>query len=142
MGGNVGEEHRAVLDRHMAAFNAKDPDAYPWTDDIEFVVPGSDPLRGREQVLGFIRGFWDAFPDSRIEIERMIGDGQRGAAEGTFTGTHTGALRTPGGEVPPTERRVEFLWMAMYDFAGDRLAAEHLYFDQAELLGQLGPLPG
>ena len=138
----MGEEHGAVVDRHLAAFNAKDPDGYPWAEDIEFVVPGSDPLRGREQVLGFIRGFWDAFPDSRIEIDRMISDGASGAAEGTFTGTHTGTLRTPGGEVAPTERRVEFRWMAMYDFTGDRLAAEHLYFDQAELLGQLGLLPG
>jgi predicted ester cyclase len=58
-----------------------------------------------------------------------------------FTGTHTGVMRTPAGEVPPTGRRVKFGWMALYEFAGDELASEHLYFDQAELLGQLGLMP-
>ena len=133
--------HSSVLERHIAAFNAQDPDAYPWTDDIELVPPGADRLQGRGQVLGFTRVFWEAFPDARIEIVRFIGEGTTGAAEGRFSGTHTGTLRAPTGEIPPTERRVELAWMAMYEFAGDNLASEHLYFDQAEMLGQLGLIP-
>jgi predicted ester cyclase len=47
-------------------------------------------------------------------------------------------LRTPTGEVPPTGRRVEFRWMSAYEAQGDELASEHLFFDQVELLTQLG----
>jgi predicted ester cyclase len=132
---------RQVVERHIASFNARDEDAFPWVDDIEFVAPGAS-MRGREEVLGFMRGFWEAFPDARVEAARVIEAGSSGAGEGTFMGTHTGVLRTPNGEVPPTEKRVEFRWCALYEIDGDRMRTEHLYFDQAELMGQLGLMPG
>jgi predicted ester cyclase len=47
-------------------------------------------------------------------------------------------LRTPAGEVPPTGRSVRFRWAGFYRTHGDELASESLYFDQAELLAQLG----
>ncbi len=31
---------REVIDRHVAAFGAKDPDAEPWSEDAEMVTPG------------------------------------------------------------------------------------------------------
>jgi hypothetical protein len=31
--------------------------------------------------------------------------------------------------------------MAMYEVRGDQFASEHLYFDQAELMAQLGVTP-
>jgi predicted ester cyclase len=131
---------KQVIEQHIGAFNARNEDQYPWTEDFAFVVPGAT-LRGREEALGFIRGFWEAFPDARIEVLRVVSEGSASAGEGKFSGTHTGTMRTPTGEVAPTNRRVEFGWMAMYELAGDALAAEHLYFDQAELLGQLGLMP-
>jgi predicted ester cyclase len=57
-------------------------------------------------------------------------------------GTHTGVLQTPEGEVPPTGRRVEIRSMVMYEARGDELVSEHLYFDQMELMTQLGLAPG
>ena len=131
---------KQVVERHIAAFNARDEAGYPWTADFEFVVPGTT-LKGREEGLAFIRGFWEAFPDARLELVRLISEDSVGAGEGTFAGTHTGVMRTPTGEVQPTGRRVEFGWMAMYGLAGDSLSSEHLYFDQATLLGQLGLMP-
>jgi hypothetical protein len=53
-------------------------------------------------------------------------------------GTHSGVFRTPTGEVPATGRHVEFRWMSAYEARGDELASEHLFFDQVELLTQLG----
>ena len=128
---------RQVVERHIAAFNAKDQDAEPWSADAEIVTPGGR-FEGREQVLGFLKVFWDAFPDARLEITRSIEDGALAAAEGMLTGTQTGALQTPDGEIPPTGRRVELRWTAMYEVRGDQLASEHLYFDQVGLMTQLG----
>ena len=131
---------KQVVERHIAAFNARDEAGYPWTADFEFVQPGGT-LKGREEGLAFVRGFWEAFPDASIELVRLISEDSVGAGEGTFAGTHTGVMRTPAGEVQPTGRQVEFGWMAMYGLAGDTLSFEHLYFDQAALLGQLGLMP-
>ena len=129
-----------VVERHLAAFNARDADAEPWSKDAEFVAPNAS-MRGREEVLGFLGVMWDAFPDGRLEASRMLVEGSGAAAEGRFIGTHTGVMRTPQGEIPATGRQVEFRWMSSYEVRGEELASEHLYFDQAELLGQLGLMP-
>jgi len=47
-------------------------------------------------------------------------------------------FRTPTGEVPATGRLVDFSWMSAYEARGDKLDSEHLFFDQVELLTQLG----
>lgn len=120
-----------------AAFNAKDGEARPLRADAELAVPGAR-LKGREQIREFERAFWEAFPDVQLRIERQIADGPLVAGEGVLTGTHTGALQTPQGEVPPTERSVELAYMRIMEVQGGEVASEHIYFDQLGLLGQLG----
>jgi predicted ester cyclase len=132
----MGDPKR-VVERHIEAFNGRQADADPWAEDAEFVAPATS-MRGRGDVLAFLRVFWDAFPDGRLETVRLFAEGSVVAAEGTFTGTHTGVMRTPSGEVPATGRQVDFRWMSSYDVHGDELVSEHLYFDQLDLLGQLG----
>ena len=53
---------KRVVERHVEAFNARDADADPWSDDAEFVAPNAS-MRGRGEVLGLLGVFWDAFPD-------------------------------------------------------------------------------
>jgi predicted ester cyclase len=130
-------ETKQVVERHVEAFNGRRADAEPWTEDAGFVAPGAS-MRGREEVLAFLGAFWEAFPDGRLELSRVFGEGSVAAAEGRFVGTHSGVFRTPTGEVPATGRLVDFRWMSAYEARGDKLAAEHLFFDQVELLTQLG----
>jgi predicted ester cyclase len=130
-------EAKQVVERHVEAFNAHQADSEPWTDDAEFVAPGAS-MRGREEVLAFLAAFWEAFPDGRLELSRVSGEGSVAAAEGRFIGTHSGVFRTPTAAVPATGRLVDFRWMSAYEGRGDELASEHLYFDQVELLTQLG----
>jgi predicted ester cyclase len=129
------------VERHIAAFEAKDAASEPFSADAELVTPVGQ-FRGRDEVLGFLRGYWQAFPDGRLEIVRSIAEGPLMSAEGRFTGTHTGPLQTPQGEVPPTNRSVDIRWMAMYEVRGGELTSEHLYFDQMEFLTQLGLASG
>jgi predicted ester cyclase len=131
---------KQVVARHVEAFNARDADAEPWSDDGELVAPNAS-MHGREQILGFLGVFWDAFLDGRLETSRVLAEGSEVAAEGQFVGTHTGVLRTPAGDVAPTGRHLLLGWMSSYVVRGDELASEHLYFDQADLLGQLGLMP-
>jgi predicted ester cyclase len=131
---------REVVERHVEAFNGRRAEADPWAHDAELIAPGAS-MRGREEVRGFLGAFWDAFPDGRLELSRVFAERSVAAAEGRFIGTHTGVLRTPTGDLPATSRSVEFRWMSSYDVRGDELASEHLYFDQVELLGQLGLMP-
>ena len=131
---------KRVVERHIETFNAPDTDANPWSEDADFVAPNG-AMHGREEVMGFFGVFWDAFPDGRLETSGVLAEGSVVAAEGRFIGTHTGVLRTPAGDVEATGRPVDLRWMSSYQVRDDELVAEHLYFDQAELLGQLGLMP-
>jgi len=132
---------RDVVLRHIDAFNSSDNEADPWAADAEMTAPGAR-LSGRDDVIGFLAVFQEAFPDLRLEIEQLLTDGPAAAAEGTLKGTHTGVLHTPNGDVPPTGRAVELPWAAVYATDGETLKSEHLFFDQIDFLGQLGLLPG
>jgi predicted ester cyclase len=131
---------RDVILKHIAAMNDRNRDADPWAADAQMVAPGAE-ASGRDEVLGFLGVFQEAFPDLRLEIEQLVSDGAAAAAEGTLTGTHDGVLHTPGGDIPPTGRRVELRWAAVYAIDGETLKSEHLFFDQMDFLGQLGLLP-
>ena len=132
---------RDVILKHIDAVNGRDSDADPWGADAEMTAP-SARVSGRDNVIGFIAVFQEAFPDLRLEIEQLLTDGPAAAAEGTITGTHDGVLHTPNGDVAPTGRAVAFRWAAVYATDGDTLKSEHLFFDQMDFLGQLGLLPG
>jgi predicted ester cyclase len=132
---------KAVVLKHIAATNDHDDDAEPWAADAELVAPGGH-AKGRDNVLGFLGVFHEAFPGLRLEVNQLVADGPTAAAEGTIVGTHNGVLHTPNGDVPPTGRSVELPWAAIYLIEGDTLKSEHLFFDQMDFLGQLGLLPG
>ena len=121
--------------------NDRNSDADPWAADAQMVAPGDQTASGRDEVIGFLAVFQEAFPDLRLEIVQLLSDGTAAAAEGTLTGTHDGVLLTPGGDVPPTGRGVKLRWAAVYTTDGDTLKSEHLFFDQMDFLGQLGLLP-
>ena len=136
----IGEQMpgaRDVILKHVDAFNGRDSDADPWAADAEMTAPGAQ-VSGRDNVIGFIAVFQEAFPDLRLEIEQLLTDGSAAAAEGMITGTHDGVLHTPNGDVAPTGRAIALPWAAVYLTEGDTMKSEHLFFDQMEFLGQLG----
>ena len=61
---------RDVILKHIDAFNGRDSDADPWAADAEFTAPGAQ-FSGRDNVIGFIAVFQEAFPDLRLEIEHL-----------------------------------------------------------------------
>src|SRR6266511_2591708 len=139
----IGEQMpsaRDVIRKHIDAVNGQDSDADPWAADAEITAPGAQ-VSGRDNVIGFLAVFLEAFPSIRLEIEQLLTDGPAAAAEGALTGTHNGVLHTPNGDVAPTGRAVELRWAALYVTDGDTLKSEHLFFDQMDFLGQLASSP-
>ena len=132
---------RNVILEHIDAFNGRDSDADPWATDAEMTAPGAR-VSGRDNVIGFIAVFQEAFSDLRLEIDQLLTDGPAAAAEGIMTGTHDGVFHTPNGDVAPTGRALALPWAAVYVTEGDTLKSEHLFFDQLDFLGQLGLVPG
>jgi carboxymethylenebutenolidase len=79
-------------------------------------------------------------PDTKLTpISRTVGDDQL-VDEMIFSFTHTQEMpwMLPG--VPPTNRHVEVALVAIVRFRDGKLAHEHIYWDQASVLKQLGLL--
>src|SRR6478736_9854789 len=104
---------RDVIVKHIDACNGRDSDAGPWAADAEFTAPGAQ-VSGRDNVIGFIAVFQEAFPDLRLEIEQLLTDGPAAAAEGVMIGTHDGVFHTSNGDVAPTGRAVVLRWAGLY----------------------------
>ncbi len=110
--------------------------------DIEFVMPGVPPLKGARAVLELWQGWRAAFPDMRHETRSAIEQSRSYAAETRFVATHSGTLRSPQGEVPPTGRTLRWESADIVRFEGDKIASWHVYHDQIPLLTQLGLIGG
>jgi carboxymethylenebutenolidase len=79
-------------------------------------------------------------PDTKLTpISRTVGEDQL-VDEMIFSFTHTQEMpwMLPG--VAPTNRHVEVALVAIVRFRGDKLAHEHIYWDQASVLKQIGLL--
>lgn len=79
-------------------------------------------------------------PDTTLTpISRTVGE-DRIVDEMLFSFTHTSAVdwMLPG--VAPTGRKVEVALVAIVQFQGDKLVHEHIYWDQASVLVQVGLL--
>ena len=74
-----------------------------------------------------------------VPVSRTIGQG-RVVDELIMRFTHSIGLDwiLPG--IPPTGKRVELPFVVIVQFEGDKLAHEHLYWDQASVLVQVGLL--
>ena len=86
-----------------------------------------------------VQGIIDAFPDGRVDVERSFGEGDWGCIQVQFAGTHTGPLATPeGGEIPATNKPVRFPYCIVAKFENGEVTQLYEYFDQLDLLTQLG----
>ncbi|HEV2810706.1 MAG TPA: ester cyclase [Acidimicrobiales bacterium] len=80
----------------------------------------------------------EAFPDNSIGNSVVFDAGDQGAEEARFTGTHSGTLHTPNGDIPPTGKRMVSQYAAVVPVHDGKVTAFHMYFDVAEVLVQLG----
>lgn len=80
--------------------------------------------------------FLASFPDQRITLEMLIGEGDLVAAYGAYAGTNTG----PMGDVPATGKAAEVKMMTFFRIEGGKIAELWVEWDNMAFLGQLGML--
>jgi carboxymethylenebutenolidase len=139
-------EHTAVWDAHVAAeFEQKDARAAAatMTEDAMLVhVPVATGARGRDALERFYADvFIPSWPDDTATTQgsRTVGDDQV-VDELVVSGTHDRPMPfwLPG--VAPTGRRFSLPLVAVIAFRDGLISTEHIYWDQASLLVQLGLL--
>jgi predicted ester cyclase len=134
---------REAFEQGTAAFNAHDADwfASVLSDDVVLDAPGRARGEGKAACANFFGSWFDAFPDARVEIHALHVLDDVAVEEGTFTGSHTGVLQLPTGDVPPTGRRVRLDYVQVLRFRDGKHTSFHLMFDRLAMLEQLGLVP-
>jgi steroid delta-isomerase-like uncharacterized protein len=135
-------EARELALQHVNAFNERawSRAAALYAPDLEMTEPGGT-TQGIEPFLAHAKGFATALPDSRLEVTSVVESGTFVVVEGAYTGTHTGPLVTPQGEVPPTGRQLSLPLCEVFEVAAGRIAKLRAYYDQMTFAAQLGLLP-
>ncbi|MDQ3929521.1 MAG: ester cyclase [Chloroflexota bacterium] len=136
-------ELKAIIERYYDAFNRGDLDeaAKAFSPDVETIEPGVGTLRGAEAWKAYGASFKRAMPDARLNLKSAVEQGNMIAVEGTFTGTHTGPMMTPTGELPPTGRAIELPYIDVFRIENGLLVTHRVYYDQITMLSQLGLIP-
>ena len=136
----------SAWDQHLAAeFAARSADqalatmaADPHVNPVPLMIGG----RGRAELHDFYGNhFLNQIPPDMemVPVSRTVGQG-RVVDELIMRFTHSIRLDwlLPG--IAPTGKRVELPFVVVVQFEGDKLAHEHLYWDQASVLVQVGLL--
>jgi carboxymethylenebutenolidase len=136
----------SAWDQHLASeFAAKSPEQAlatmteePYVNEVALMIGG----RGRAEVRDFYAShFLSQIPPDleTVPVSRTIGQG-RVVDELVLRFTHSIRMDwlLPG--VPPTGKRVEVPMVAIVQFDGDKVAHEHIHWDQASVLVQVGLL--
>jgi predicted ester cyclase len=104
-------------------------------------APGEIRIEGREAATQYAMAWLNAFPDARITVNNELVSGDWVTQEFTFEGTHEGTLSSPGGDIPATHRRLNGHGVQVFKVHGDVVTDTRLYFDQVEVMTQLGLMP-
>jgi predicted ester cyclase len=135
-------ETKALVERGIKNFNAHDMEALArdGAPDIVLTAPGVK-IQGTQAAKEYNQGWIKAFPDARVEAKNIIVQGKTAVVEGVFTGTNTGTLKTPMGDLPPTGRKVTGEFVQVFEIDRGLVKRNALMFDQVDMMTQLGMAP-
>jgi steroid delta-isomerase-like uncharacterized protein len=132
----IRDKREAIVIEHMESENRHEFDVTMETFDhprYELIATG-DVHDGEAEVAAYFDETRTAFPDQRNELIALHHADDAVIVEAMLYGTHLGPFRG----LPPTGRKFEMRFCAMFLFEDDRLVCERVYFDAATILRQLG----
>mgnify|MGYP001164949964 CR=1 FL=1 len=126
-----------VVRKHIETENKHDMEAMLAT------LVGEDPIRdeaygklyrGREEVASRYAELWEAFPDFNVTPTQFIEDETSVAMTADYSGTSKGKYN----ERAPTGKTFKVRLVVIFQFEGNKIKSETIYFDLASQLTQLG----
>jgi len=117
------------MDQLMAVF----------ADDVIYEdAPMGLVLHGKEELRGFATAFFNGFPtDLKAVVTTAVVDGDHGASEWRFTGTHSGDMPN----MPASNKTMDVRGASIYEFEGGKIKHKIDYWDLSTMLRQLGFMP-
>lgn len=95
------------------------------------------PAPGPQGFVAVVQSFFNAFPDFRVSVEEVIGEGELVSTRGYFTGTHQGDFQG----IPPTGKTIKVAYIDLWRGENGKLVENWVQLDLLDLLQQLGAIP-
>ena len=133
---SLRETRERIVREHMESENSHEFDKTLATFEhprYELVATG-EVIDGREGVAHYYEETRAAFPDQRNELVALHHSDDAVIVEFHLLGTHKGTFRG----LPPTDRTFRCRMAAIFQFEGEMLVCERVYFDSATIQRQLG----
>lgn len=136
---------KRVLEQAIDTWNAGDREAWAalYDENVEWEAPGGGRISGLEDLkVKYFDALLEAAPDRASVVDSLFAEGDLVAETGRYTGTHTGTWRGPNGvEIPATGKSFDFPFTAIFRVENDKIISIRLYYDQVDVLTQLGLMP-
>lgn len=139
--GITEEEAKALLDNALEIWNNGNlslvedvfaPDVVAHTSTFPEDIVG---LEGIKNWVTFAR---TAYPDLHMTFDEVIVKGDKIVARFTLTGTNTGPLSMPTGELPPTGKEVHIIGLGIDRVQNGKIAEELVVYNVLDMMLQLG----
>ncbi len=142
MSSEASDSTLKIIREVFMAFDAHDLDRFRALLSPEAVMQDASGqiVQGPDQIVAGVSVMLEAFPDLRVTITNAFANGEHGVVEVMRQGIHTGPLRLPDREVPPTGRSLRLPESAVFEVRDGRIAAMRVYTDQLTGMMQLGLL--
>jgi len=88
--------------------------------------------------MAWYQVFVTAFPDIQHEVRATIQEGPSCVLQARVTGTHTGPLASPAGEIPATGKPFVLDYVNVARLDDGQIKSETYYWDTQSFLTQLG----
>lgn len=129
---------RALID----AVNLRDMSLWEraTADDLMADYPGAHDLP-KEAAKVYNLSFFDASPDLRFDVQRVIAQGDTVVFQATASGTFTQPLVTPTETIPPTGKPAQGPFVLIAQVRSGQIVREQTVWNQLEVFQQFGILP-
>ncbi|HET8537241.1 MAG TPA: ester cyclase [Solirubrobacteraceae bacterium] len=135
---SLREARERIVREHMESENRHEFDVtmQTFSHPRYEIVPTGEVYDGAAAVDRYYEETRAAFPDQRNELIAMYHADDAVVVEFWLKGTHEGELRG----IPPTHKAFTCRCLAIFEFEGEGITCERVYFDVATIMGQLGLL--
>jgi len=139
-----GEDLISLASENVEAWTVGDWDRVraPLAPDVVYNEVGTQrTLHGADEVVEVYKDWKRAIPDGKGRVVSALASGNTVVLEVIWSGTQTGLLRGPGGDIPPSGKSFSLPAAQVITFKDDKVVECHHYFDLLTMLQQIGAAP-
>jgi steroid delta-isomerase-like uncharacterized protein len=139
--GITEEEARAMGDRALEMWNEGN---FALAEELyapEVVMHHSsspEDIVGLDGVKNWITSSRTMFPDFNMTFDEVIVKGNNTVTRWTMTGTNTGPIQTPMGELPATNKNVRIFGFSLNKAENGKIVEEWVIYNVLDMMLQLG----